>query len=240
MPQFNPPKRSVLTLALALLLILVASASSRAASPEDEICDVTADQALGVEDYPAAIALHRQFLRTHQNDPLAHYHLGFAYGMAGQTTDEVTEYLAAAKLGLKKWDLFLNLGLAYFDQREWAKAVIALQEAVLLGPGHPEAHLNLAIAYERAEDSNSALHEINAALALAPADPDAHNTKAIVCAERGDLICARNEWTYLIRVNPEYAPARANLASLNRSQSPPLPTTSASKGLDAESLAFAH
>ena len=88
--------------------------------------------------------------------------------------------------------------------------------------------------------SNSALREINAALALTPADPDAHNTKAIVCAERGDLICARNEWTYLIRVDPEYAPAHANLAILNRSQNPPLSTTSASKGLDAESLAFAH
>jgi Flp pilus assembly protein TadD len=240
MSQTNLPRRSVRILALASLLILVASAHSRAASLKDEICDVRADQALGAENYPAAIPLHRQFLRTHQNDALAHYHLGFAYGMAGQTTDEVNEYLAAAKLGLEKWDLFLNLGLAYLDQRDWANAVSALQHAVLLGPAHPEAHFNLALAYERAKDSNSALREINTALALAPADPDEHNTKAIVCAERGDLICARNEWNYLIRVNPEYAPAHANLAILSRSQMRAPARTSVSNALAGKSLAFAH
>jgi len=135
--------------AIALALLLQCANSSWAAASIEEICDVNADFVLGLEDYPAAIALHREVLRAHNNNALAHYHLGFAYGMTGHSTDEIGEYLAAAKLGLNKWDLFLNLGLAYLGQKDWPKAINALRTAVLLGPDHPEAHFNLAIAYER-------------------------------------------------------------------------------------------
>jgi Tfp pilus assembly protein PilF len=53
------------------------------------------------------------------------------------------------KAGLDKWDLFLNLGLAYLGQNNGPTAIKTLQTAVLLGPNHPEAHFNLAIAYEK-------------------------------------------------------------------------------------------
>jgi tetratricopeptide (TPR) repeat protein len=76
--------------------------------------------------------VHRKFLRSHGDDALAHYHLGFAYGMTGCTRNEISEYLAAAGLGLRKWDLFLNLGLAYLSQNDGAKAINALQTAAFL------------------------------------------------------------------------------------------------------------
>jgi hypothetical protein len=99
--------------AVALVLLSWAMITvSWAAPSESEICDVSADSALGLEDYPAAIALHRKFLRSHRDDALAHYHLGFAYGVTGHAAYEVKEYLVAVGLGLHKWDLFLNLGLA--------------------------------------------------------------------------------------------------------------------------------
>ena len=106
--------------AIALVLLAWAIDRSWAANSDGEICDLTADSALGLEDYPAAIVLHREFLRSHRDDALAHYHLGFAYGMTGRTTYEINEYLTAARLGLHKWDLFLNLGLAYLGQNDSA------------------------------------------------------------------------------------------------------------------------
>ena len=124
-------------------------ASSRAYAGEEQICDTSADDALAREDYAAAIALHRQVLRLHSDNALAHYHLGFAYGMNGMSADEIGQYLQAVKLGLDKWDLFLNLGLAYLAQNEFPKASDALRLAVLLEPGHLEAHFNLAIALEK-------------------------------------------------------------------------------------------
>jgi Flp pilus assembly protein TadD len=194
---------------------------SRAAAAEKEICDVNADSALGLEDYPAAIALHRKVLRMHKDNALAHYHLGFAYGMSGRTTDEISEYLSAGRLGLDEWDLFLNLGLAYLSQNDGPKAVKALRIAVSLGPDHPEAHFSLAIAYEKGNGLREALAEITASIQLAPEDPDERNTKAIICAELGDLVSARDKWDHLLRVAPDYAPARVNLAILNGSHSRP-------------------
>src|SRR6267378_1231993 len=173
MPRLGVGLRLLFAIALALLLPCVAS--SWAAASKEGICDVDADLALGLEDYPAAITPHRKVLRTHNDNALAHYHLGFAYGMTGRTTDEINEYLAAAKLGLDKWDLFLNLGLAYLAQNEYAKAINTLQIAVLLGPDHPEAHFNLAIAYGRSSRLREALQEVTASLLLAPSDPDEHN-----------------------------------------------------------------
>jgi Flp pilus assembly protein TadD len=216
-----------LLLAPIVLALLFPYISSRCAvASEEEICDVNADYALGLEDYSAAIALHHKVLRAHKDNALAHYHLGFAYGMTGRTTDEISEYRSAARLGLDQWDLFLNLGLAYLSQNDWPKAIKALRTAVSLGADHPEAHFGLAIAYEKAKDLSEALAEITASIQLAPNDPDERNTKAIICAEQGDLVSARDEWNHLLQLAPDYAPARVNLAILNGSHTGPLGVTS--------------
>ena len=62
-----------------------------------------------------------------------------------------------------------------------------------------------------------ALREIIVSLRLAPEDPDEENTKGIICAELGNLVCAREEWEHSVQVVPDYAPARVNLAILNGS-----------------------
>src|SRR5260370_10894008 len=172
--------------AIALALLLPCVASSWAA---EEICDVDADFALGLEDYPAAIALHRNVLRAHNDNALAHYHLGFAYGMTGRKTDEINEYLAAARLGLDKWKLFLNLGLAYLGENDGPKAIKTRRTAGLLGRAHPEAHFNLAIAYRKGSRLREALQETIVSLHLAPEDLDEGNTRGIICAELGNLVC---------------------------------------------------
>jgi tetratricopeptide (TPR) repeat protein len=224
--------------AIALALLLPCVVSSWAAASKQDICDVDADFALGLQDYPAAIALHRKVLRAQTDNALAHYHLGFAYGMTGSETDEINEYLAAVRLGLDKWDLFLNLGLAYLGQNDGPKAIRTLQTAVLLGPKHPEAHFNLAIAYEKGNRLPEALQEIVISLRLAPKNPDERNTKAIICAELGNLVCARDEWAHLAQAAPNYAPARVNLAILSGSHMPLAASTSSVPGDDG--FAFAR
>jgi tetratricopeptide (TPR) repeat protein len=224
--------------ALALTLVFACGTSAWAAGLREEICDVNADFALGLGNYPAAIAAHLKVLRSAQGNALAHYHLGFAYGMTGRSTDEISEYRAAARLGLRRWDLFLNLGLAYLGQNDSRKAIGALRTAVMVGPDHPEAHFNLAIAYESNSRYREALREVNASLRLAPEDPDEQNMKALICAELGDLACARDEWAHLIQVAPNYAPARANLAILNASHLPLAGSTSSA--LHRDGFAFAR
>ena len=236
MPRLGAGSR-LLVVAIALAIFSPCSAASRAAASKEDVCNADADFALGLADYPAAIALHRNVIRTQTDNALAHYHLGFAYGMTGRKRDEINEYLAAARLGLDKWDLFLNLGLAYLGQNDGPNAIKALQIAVLLGPNHPEAHFNLAIACEKGNRLGEALQEIMVSLLLAPEDPDEENTKGIICAKMGNLVCARDEWEHLVQVTPDYVPARVNLAVLNRSH---MSLASTFNALGREGLRFAH
>jgi tetratricopeptide (TPR) repeat protein len=69
--------------------------------------------------------------------------------MMGDKRAEVREYQLAAALGLRTWDLFLNIGLAQLEIGELDAATDGLQQAVLLGPNHSESHYNLALAFFR-------------------------------------------------------------------------------------------
>jgi len=218
-------RSGISTIIVALMVLFLAAASSASGAPlsaatttiEERVCDIAADTALGLGDYRTAIELHQRLLQSDRNLAIAHYHLGFAYGMLGHSTEEINEYRMAIGLGLKHWDLFLNLGLAYFDQHEITSATTALETAVSLGPDHAETHFNLAVVYERENRLNEALQQIIASLVLAPEDLDAANTDAIICARMGDIVSARKIWTQLTQAAPEYIPARTNLATLDHS-----------------------
>jgi hypothetical protein len=76
--------------ALALLLTIAGMAAANAAEDrtDEQVCNATADYFLGQEDYGEAIATHRRLIEAHPADALAHYHLGFAYGMTGERAQE--------------------------------------------------------------------------------------------------------------------------------------------------------
>jgi Flp pilus assembly protein TadD len=201
---------TVAVVAGAVLAFSLPAFSQESAAADKQVCDGPADLALGLEDYPAAIRLHLHLLRSHPGDALAHYHLGFAYGMVGRGAEEIAEYRKSVSLGLHSWDLFLNLGMAFDERRDLPSAASAFAHAVLLAPQRAEPHFNLALVLEAENRLGEALKEIAIARQLEPEDPDIENTRAILCAETGDIVCARDGWTHLVQMG--YAPAQANLA----------------------------
>jgi tetratricopeptide (TPR) repeat protein len=211
--------RPLLSIAAIALLLACFGSPFVAANPgEEQVCDVTADYYLGAENYPEAIRLHREVLRRHPESALAHYHLGFAEGMAGDRTQELNEYRRAAALGLLSWDLFLNTGLALFENGSLEAATDALRLAVKLGPNHPESHFNLGLVYERRDMLANAEQEMLASLRLQPEQLDAGNMLGVIYAREGDKARASAQWRDLIRKAPDYAPARANLTLLDSKQ----------------------
>src|SRR6266481_3069169 len=106
--------RSVALVIIAMVISLLSSwipNDAIAGGAEQQVCDVSADYSLGIEDYSEAIRRHVDVVRKHPDSALAHYHLGFTLGMVGDRTAEIMEYQRAEELGLRSWDLFLNLGL---------------------------------------------------------------------------------------------------------------------------------
>lgn len=209
---------------LPVLLLSMAALAANVARPPasmaagNQVCDPLADYYLGMEDYPAAIHSHLIVIRKHPDNALAHYHLGFAYGVTGQHMRELVEYRRAVALGLSDWQLFLNMGLAYVEAGRLSEATEVLRLASLLAPYQSETHFNLGLAYERRGMLTPAEQEMLLALRLNPADVDARNMLGLVYAEEGRDELARTEWTELLGADPDYTPARENLAILEQAE----------------------
>jgi Flp pilus assembly protein TadD len=200
--------------AILLLLSLGIPRIASAGGVEQQVCDVGADYALGIEDYSEAIRLHIEVVRKHPDNALVHYHLGFAEGVLGDRTAEVREYRRAAALGLTNWDLFLNMGLAQLENSDLDAATDSLRRAVMLGRDNSESHFNLALVYERRGLLADAEREMLASLQLNPGQANARNSLAVIYAEEGKTVRASMVWRELLREAPDYEPARTNLGLL--------------------------
>jgi tetratricopeptide (TPR) repeat protein len=206
----------VVLMVLVLQLPTFASGKSNGVASDDQVCDPVADYYLGMEDYAEAIDRHRVILDKNPDNALAHYHLGFAYGVMGQHQRELSEYQKAVSLGLDDWQLFLNLGLLYLENGQLKDATEVLRLAALLGPDHPEPHFNLGLAYERRGMLDQAEQQMLLSLEIDPTQVDARNTLGAIYAEEGKYVRAHDEWSELVEANPDYAPARLNLNILQR------------------------
>src|SRR5208337_3312619 len=201
--------------AAILVLSLSIGCNAIAGRAEEQVCDVRADYSLGVEDYPEAIRLHREVVRKHPDNALAHYHLGFAQGIMGNKTAEISEYQRAEALGLRNWDLFLNLGLAQLENGDLDAAAESLRKAVILGEEHSESHFNLALIDQQRGALADAERETLASLRLKPAQPEARNLLGVIYAQEGKTVRASLVWRELVRELSDYEPARTNLTILS-------------------------
>jgi len=214
--------RKKLLLVGVLLVVLLLDhresiGSTETSAPlDDQVCDPLADYFLGMENYPEAVQRHEIVIRQQPANALAHYHLGFAFGLMGRHKDELEEYQKAIDLGLGDWQLFLNLGLLYLESGNLTAATEVLRLAALLGPDRPETHFNLGIVYERRAMLPQAQQELLQSLHIDPNQPDARNALAAIYAEEGKYGRAHQEWSELVKANPNYAPARDNLNILER------------------------
>jgi tetratricopeptide (TPR) repeat protein len=208
----------VALIALVLQLPVGARASAKSSASDEQVCDPLADYFLGMEDYPEAIKRHRAVIDDTPGNALAHYHLGFAYGVVGEHRQELAEYQKAIQLGLDDWQLFLNLGLLYLEGGQTQDATRVLRLAALLGPDRPETHFNLALAYERRGALAQAEQEALLSLRIDPRQTDARNTLGAIYAEEGNYTKADRVWNELVNENPDYAPARTNLAILHHAE----------------------
>jgi tetratricopeptide (TPR) repeat protein len=200
--------------AIILLLSLSIGCNATAGEAEQQVCDIGVDYSLGVEDYSEAIRLHDEAVRKSPENALAHYHLGFAQEMVANRRAEIREYQRAENLGRRNWDLFLNLGLAQFENGDLEAATDSLGRGVLLGEGYCESHYNLALVDELRGLLADAEYETRAALLLNPRQPDGRNLLGVIYAQEGKTVRASQVWRELAREVPDYAPARTNLALL--------------------------
>lgn len=113
-------------------------------------CDPEADKAVESGDIEAGLHAHARFVTEHPDNPLARYHLGYAFGLAGDIAHEIAQYEAALSLGyIHDEQLFFNLGMAYAETGQDSKAVDAFEKALALDPDSIDTLSELEVMYQK-------------------------------------------------------------------------------------------
>ena len=213
-------KFTVVAFYLAGLLVFAGCSKSLfVKSPNLEktwICNEKADDAMQRQDYGAGILLHQRFLKNEPENALALYHLGYAYGQAGDHLKEVLYYENAIALGFGKDRIFSNLGMAYGELNEWEKSIRAFKKAVDIDPDSADNHFGLAMAYQGSSADSLAEEEFLKALEIDPGHLDALLYLSMLYTDMGELQRARELLRKILEIDPSNRTAREFLESVGK------------------------
>jgi len=176
------------------------------------ICDKEADFHLEEGNWDKAIECHERIIQEKPNFALAHYHLGYAYGFKERHDREIEEYEKAIQLGLKKFDLFYNLGMAYAEYLEdYDKALVVLKQAEEMDPKNDEIHYALGAIYWVKEEEDKAVGEFLKTINLNPRHIEAHALLGEIYFRREQYDFAKAEFEMVLELDPNNEMARKRL-----------------------------
>jgi len=179
------------------------------------ICDREADSYLDRGNWDKAIESHERIVREKPGFALAHYHLGYAYGFKGQHEREIEEYEKAVQLGLKRFDLFYNLGMAYAENlKDYDKALEAFTQAERMDPNNDEIHYAMGLVHWFKEEESKAVEEFLRTVNLNPRHIEAHALLGEIYFRRGQYDFAKAEWEMVLEMDPHNEMARRRLEEI--------------------------
>lgn len=103
-------------------------------------------KALEAKQYPAAIAAFEKAVSADSKDYGAHFHLGLAHSMAGNTAAAIKSYRETLALKPGLYEAELNLGVVLIDAKQPAEAATVLRAAAEKKPGEFRPNYYLAEA----------------------------------------------------------------------------------------------
>ncbi|MCK5551797.1 MAG: tetratricopeptide repeat protein, partial [Deltaproteobacteria bacterium] len=195
--RFKMNRKGIVILLLFLFLYAGCSIGHRGQSRSriQAICDKGADSYLEKGDWQKAIESHERIVRENPHFALAHYHLGYAYGFMGKQDREIDEYERAIQLGLKRFDLFYNLGMVYAEHLgDYDRALELFKQAERMDPKDDEIHYALGLAYWFKEAESQAVAELLKTINLNPRHIEAHALLGEIYFRRGQYDFSKAEW----------------------------------------------
>ena len=155
----------------------------------------------------AAIALDKKIVLYQRN-------YGEMCRRLGRLADAISAAKVACKLAPMDIDAHYNLGLAYTDNKDYAKAIKVYGTALKLDPKHGLSWNNLGSALEQQGDKEAALDAYNKAVVLNSQHAEAQNNAGAIFSEQGKLDEARSSFQAAIEAKPDFVEAHYNLSSL--------------------------
>ena len=108
-----------------------------------------------------------------------------------------------------------ELAVAYAQGGRYADAKQQLDLALRLSPNDPQVHAMLSQVYAAMGDLRQAIAEQQQVMRSNATDADAWNNLGVLEARDGNANAARDDFEHALRIAPDHAAAKANLARLN-------------------------
>lgn len=211
-------RNPILALLCSLLVSTGCSLHGRGrppSAPVQTICDREADLHLEKGHWDQAIELHQRIVREKPTLALAHYHLGYAYGFKGRHDREIEEYERARQLGLQKFDLFYNLGMAYAEYLgNYDRALAVLKQAESMEPENADILYAVGLVHWFKGVESEAVPKFLKATHLDPKHIEAHVLLGEIYSRRGQYDFAKATWEIVLELDPSNEMARERLKEI--------------------------
>jgi protein O-mannosyl-transferase len=135
--------------------------------------------------------------------------------------NSVALFQHALRLTTNNYPAEFNLGIVYFERRQWDAARQHFSAAANIYPKHPEARHALALTLIEQGVVGDAIDQLTIALQLATNHWEGHYRLGLVLANQGKVQEALGHFASAVRINPTNAPARHNLATALRNTGQP-------------------
>lgn len=132
-------------------------------------CDRKADLAMERGDIETGLNRHARFVAKNPDNPLAHYHLGYAFGQMRNIEQEIVHYEKAVSLGYTQNDqLYFNLAMAQAELGQYDRAIASFKKALKIDPDAIDTLLELSRIYQQTGDVQNEQRILKRCLELKP------------------------------------------------------------------------
>jgi tetratricopeptide (TPR) repeat protein len=144
---------------------------------------------------------------------LSRYQSSDGYGQTRATVDRaVGEYVASLQARPDDFRRRLNLGVLYFDRKQFQESVAEYQAAMRLRPDAAQPFVNASLAYNQLGQNDKAEEALREAIRLDPGNSSAHFNLGLLLAERNRLPEAEAALRRALDADPISGAAAFNLA----------------------------
>jgi tetratricopeptide (TPR) repeat protein len=161
-----------------------------------------------------AAAYYEKLRRMSPDDPRPWFLLGASYYEAGRLDAAERMFTEGARFPGMLGDAYSNLGAIAVRRGNIKEALWLLARAATRRPGKAGVRYNYALALSAAKRYEDALREVTAATTAAPQDPEIRFFSGVVALRMGRLADAAAAFQETLRLDPNHADAKHNLALL--------------------------
>ena len=169
---------------------------------------------LQVGHWQNSIALFQHTLGVTENNYLAHYNLGKAYGEIGHFKEEFEAYQEAIRINPRLAKAHYNIGVLFGRMGNYQEELQAYKQAIHLKPDHAKAYCNLGVAHAQMGHYSKAIWAFKEALRLNPNDKVVQQNLGVLYEKKGMLNNAIGAYQRALSIKPDFLEALDNLGNI--------------------------